>query len=423
MSASEATETVFSLTVPQVVFGAGASREAGFHLKRLGVTRALLVTDSVLAGLGVPDPVVEAIRAAGIDVEVYVSPAGEPSVSSMQAAGDHARAGGYDGFVGLGGGSSLDTVKVCALMATHGGELMDYVNPPIGAGKPVPGPLLPVVALPTTAGTGSEVTAVAILDVPEHHVKTGIAHQLLRPRLAINDPELTVGCPPAVTAAVGLDALMHAIEAYTAIPFDARPRSADPAARPPYQGANPLCDIWVERAIELGGKHLRNAVADGTDVDARLGMMQCATYAGIGFGNAGVHVPHACSYPIAGLRHDWSPPGFPGKARGVPHGIAVIVTAAAGLRLTEPALPERHRRAAEMLTGTSVEQDDRDALPRALEELMRDVGSPSSLAAFDFTADDIPALIEGALKQQRLLSIAPLPVGEAELEQVLTQSL
>ena len=420
---SSTKESVFSLTLPQVVFGAGASREAGFHLGRLGVRRALLVTDEILAGLGIPDPVVGAIRAAGIDVDVYANPPGEPSVDSMRAAGEHARAGGYDGFVGLGGGSALDTVKVCALLATHGGELMDYVNPPIGAGAPVPGPLLPVVALPTTAGTGSEVTAVAILDVPEHHVKTGIAHQLLRPRIAINDPELTLGCPPAVTAAVGLDALMHAIEAYTAIPFDARPAAADPAARPPYQGANPLCDIWVERAIELGGRHLRQAVADGRHVEARLGMMQCATYAGIGFGNAGVHVPHACSYPIAGLRHDWSPPGFPGAARGVPHGIAVIVTAAAGLRLTEPALPERHRRAAELLTGAPVDAGDRDALPRALEQLMRDVGSPSSLAAFGFTADDVPALVEGALKQQRLLAIAPLPVGAAELEQVLTQSL
>src|SRR5262249_10553798 len=152
----------------------------------------------------------------------------------------------------------------------------------------------------------------------------------------------------------GLNALMHAIEAYTAIPFNVRPRPEDPAHRPPYQGANPLCDVFVERAIQLGSRYLRRAVADGSDLRAGLGMMECATYAGIGFGNAGVHVPHACSYPIAGLRHDWSPPGFPGKARGVPHGIAVIVTAPAGLRLTEPALPERHRRAAELLTGEDV---------------------------------------------------------------------
>ena len=338
--------------------------------------RALVVTDEVLARLGLPDPVVAAIRDAGVEAEVYAAPAGEPSVASMQAAAEHAQAGGYDGFVGLGGGSALDTVKAAALLATHGGEILDWVNPPIGGGRAVPGPLLPVVALPTTAGTGSEVTAVAVLDVPEHRVKTGISHQHLRPRLAICDPELTVGCPPAVTAAVGLDALMHAIEAYVSLPYDARPRPDDPGARPPYQGANPLADVWVERAIELGGRYLRRAVADGSDLEARHGMLQCATFAGIGFGNAGVHVPHACSYPIAGLRHDWAPPGFPGPGRGVPHGIAVIVTAVAGLRLTAPVLPERHARAAELLTGEPVDAGDLDALPRAIARLIADVGAP-----------------------------------------------
>jgi alcohol dehydrogenase class IV len=254
-------------------------------------------------------------------------------------------------------------------------------------------------------------------------VKTGISHAFMRPRLAICDPELTVGCPPAVTAAVGLDALMHAIEAYTSVPFDTRPRWDDPAPRPPYQGANPLSDVWVERAIVLGGQFLRRAVADGRDLEARLGMLQCATFAGIGFGNAGVHVPHACSYPIAGMRHDWSPPGFPGAAKGVPHGIAVILTAGPGLRLTAPVLPERHARAAELLTGGAVDPGDHDALPRALETLMADVGSPSRLGELGFTEADLPDLVAGALKQERLLKVAPLPVGAAELEGVFRDSL
>jgi alcohol dehydrogenase class IV len=416
-------ERVCQLLAPPVILGAGAAGETGHHLRKLGVTRALVVTDEVLAGLGLPDPVVAAIREAGVEAELYAAPAGEPTTASMLAAGEHARAGGYDGFVGIGGGSALDTVKVAALLATHGGELLDYVNPPIGGGVAPAGPLLPVVALPTTSGTGSEVTAVAVLDIPEHRVKTGISHQFLRPRLAICDPELTVGCPPAVTAAVGLDALMHALEAYTCLPYDERPPAADPAARPPYQGANPLADVWVERAIELGGRHLRRAVEDGRDLEARYGMLQCATFAGIGFGNAGVHVPHACSYPIAGLRHDWSPPGFPGKGRGVPHGVAVILTGPAGLRLSAPALPARHRRAAELLTGLPVDADDLEALPRALEELIRDVGAPSGLAGLGFGEDDLPALVEGALKQQRLLAGAPVPVGEAELQRVFRESM
>jgi alcohol dehydrogenase class IV len=416
-------ETVCQLLMPPVVLGAGAARETGHHLTRLGVRRALVVTDEVLARLGLPDPVVASIRDAGVEAEVYAAPAGEPSVASMQAAAEHAQAGGYDGFVGLGGGSALDTVKAAALLATHGGAILDWVNPPIGGGRAVPGPLLPVVALPTTAGTGSEVTAVAVLDVPEHRVKTGISHQHLRPRLAICDPELTVGCPPAVTAAVGLDALMHAIEAYVSLPYDARPRPDDPGTRPPYQGANPLADVWVERAIELGGRYLRRAVADGSDLEARHGMLQCATFAGIGFGNAGVHVPHACSYPIAGLRHDWAPPGFPGPGRGVPHGIAVIVTAVAGLRLTAPMLPERHARAAELLTGEPVDAGDLDALPRAIARLIADVGAPARLSELGFAETDVPDLVAGALKQERLLKIAPLPVGAAELETVFRASL
>jgi alcohol dehydrogenase class IV len=420
---SAPTETVCQLLAPPVVLGAGASAETGHQLARLGVTRALVVTDAVLAGLGLPDPVVAAIRDAGIEAELYAAPAGEPTLASMTAAAAHAAAGDYDGFVGVGGGSALDTVKVCALAATHGGELLDYVNPPIGGGRAPAGPLLPVVALPTTAGTGSEVTAVAILDVPEHRVKTGIAHAYLRPRLAICDPELTIGCPPAVTAAVGLDALMHAVEAYTSVPFDSRPRWTDPGPRPPYQGSNPLSDVWVERAIELAGRYLRRAVADGTDLEARQGMLQCATFAGIGFGNAGVHVPHACSYPIAGMRHDWSPPGFPGAAKGVPHGVAVILTASAGLRLTAPVLPERHRRAAELLTGERVDEGDVDALPRAIETLIADVGTPSRLSQLGFTQADLPDLVAGALKQERLLKVAPLPVGAEELERVFHQSM
>ena len=287
----------------------------------------------------------------------------------------------------------------------------------------MPGPLLPLIGVPTTAGTGAEATTVAIIDLPDHHVKSGISHAYLRPLLGIVDPDLTLTTPAAVTAAVGLDVLCHAIESYTAIAYDARPRAASPDLRPPYQGANPVSDLWSEQAIRLAGGALRRAVADGSDHGARTEMALAASTAGRAFGQAGVHIPHACSYPVAGLRHEWKPPGYPGESRFVPHGFAVVLTAPAAFRFTEPAAPERHRRAAELLTGAPVEADDHDALPRAFEQLMRDTGAPHGLRELGYGEDDLPALVEGALKQQRLLVCTPCPVGAADLEAILRASL
>ena len=249
------------------------------------------------------------LRAAGIETGVFDRITGEPTEASVAEAIEAATTGGWDGFVGIGGGSALDTAKLCALFATHGGGVYDYLNKPVGEGRQVPGPLLPLVALPTTSGTGSEVTTVAIVDVG---VKSGISHRYLRPRIAIVDPLLSVSCPPGVTASVGLDALLHAVEGYTTLPYDRRPK-LPPGERPPYQGAHPMADLLCAKAIELVGANLRRAVADGSDVDARSNMALAATIAGVGFGSAGVHIPHALSYPIASLRHAWSPPDYGGR--------------------------------------------------------------------------------------------------------------
>jgi hydroxyacid-oxoacid transhydrogenase len=407
-------ETVFTVESTPIVFGAGAAAETGFHLRRLGVRRALLVSDPHVVELGITERVRAGIAELGIEAEVYGHARVEPSESSALEAIAAARAGGFDGFVGVGGGSSIDTAKMAALVATHGGELLDYVNRPIGEAKPPPGPLLPVVAVPTTAGTGSEATAVAILDFPRLGVKTGIAHRHLRPRVGIVDPLLTLGLPSAVTASCGLDVLCHAVESFTTRPFTSRERTS-PDERPPYQGSNPISDIWCRRAIEAGGRYLRRAVADGSDVEARTEMMLAATIAGIGFGNAGVHVPHACAYPIASLRHEWTPPGYPAAHPFVPHGFSVCVTAPAAFRFTEPALPERHREAARLLGA--------EDLATTFAGLMRDVGAPTSLSELGYAATDVPALAEGAAKQQRLLAVAPREVGLADLERILRESL
>jgi len=407
-------ETVFTVEATPIVFGAGASQETGFHLRRLGVRRAMLVSDPHVHGLGITERVRSAIAELGIETEVFARARVEPSEESALDAVAFARDGSFDGFVGIGGGSSIDTAKIAALVATHGGELLDWVNRPIGEAKAPPGPLLPVVAVPTTAGTGSEATSVAILDFPRLGVKTGISHRYLRPRIGIVDPGLTRDLPAAVTASCGLDVVCHAAESYTARPFESRERST-PDERPPYQGANPVSDLWSTKALDSGGKYLRRAVADGSDLEARGAMMLAATMAGIGFGNAGVHIPHACAYPIASAKHAWTPPGYPDPHPFVPHGFSVTVTSPAAFRFTEPAAPDRHREAARLLGG--------EDLGETLAELMRDVGAPLTLRELGYSEADVPGLAEGAFKQQRLLAVAPREAGVPELEQILRASL
>jgi len=413
-------ETVFTVEATPFSFGAGAVADLGWEVERLGLRRVVLFADPALADFGHTGRVLEILRTAGVEVEVYDRIRVEPTADSMRRAARWARSQEPDGFVALGGGSTIDHAKVANLLAVHGGELLDYVNPPIGGGAKPPSPLLPLVAVPTTAGSGSEATTVAVLDLPEQRVKTGISHRFLRPTRALVDPELSTTVPAGVIASAGLDVVCHAVESFLSLPFDCRPRPATPADRPPYQGSNPVADVWSGRAIELGGRYLRRAVADGDDLEARGNMMLAATLAGVGFGSAGVHLPHACAYPIAGLRHDYHADGY--RDPFVPHGLSVIVTAPAAFRFTYDALPEKHHRVAELLTGGAVEPGP-EALPRALRELMRGVGAPATLAELGYDEADLPALVAGANKQQRLLAVAPNTPTAGDLERILRESM
>ncbi|HKC09821.1 MAG TPA: hydroxyacid-oxoacid transhydrogenase, partial [Methylomirabilota bacterium] len=287
------------------------------------------------------------------------------------------------------------------------------------------GPVRPLIAVPTTAGTGSETTAVAVTHIVDQNVKAGVSHRLLRPALGIVDPLNTLTAPPEVTAAAGADILTHAIESYTTRPYNARAKH-HPPDRPAYIGANPASDIWCEKAMEYAARYLRRAVLNGLDVEARLHLALAANYAGIGFGNAGVHVPHAVAYPIAGLVRDYVPSGYRTRHPLVPHGMSVILTAPAAFRFTYTSAPERHLRAAELL-GWPVadlnEAERREALPQALLSIMRDIGIPNGLTAIGYTERDLPALIEGTLRQPRLLSGAPRHVGAAELDLILRDAM
>ncbi|MQA98009.1 MAG: iron-containing alcohol dehydrogenase [Streptosporangiales bacterium] len=326
-------------------------------------------------------------------------------------------------LVAVGGGTSIDTAKAINLLLTNPGELMDYVNVPVGGGLAPVNPLLPLVAVPTTTGTGAESTTVCVLDVLELKVKTGISHPRLRPALAVIDPGLTLTQPAGVTAAAGMDILCHAVESYTARPYSSFERKR-PEQRVPYCGANPISDMWSERAMSLLAGSFRRAVRHGDDATARAEMALAATLAGMGFGNAGVHIPHANAYPIAGRVRDFRPKDYPDAEPMVPHGMSVALTAPAAFRFTYPAAPERHVRAAELLDPAAPRPSDpAEYLPSVLTSLMRDIGIPNGIGAVGYRADDVPALVEGALRQQRLLATAPREVTGDDLTAIFTGSM
>src|SRR3954452_7896888 len=416
-------ETIFTLEATPLKYGPGAARDAGWELKRLGVTRAFLVTDPGVRDAGHADAVRERIEAEGIEVVVYDRARVEPTLEAFREAADAAKDAEADGFVSVGGGSSIDTAKVADLVTTHPADVMDYVNPPVGEGKDPPSPLRPHLAIPTTGGTGSEATTVAVLDIPDMRLKSGISHRYLRPSQGRGDPALLKPLPGPVVASTGLDVVCHAAESFLAKPFDTREAPNSPDDRPPYQGANPVADVWSAKALELGGRFLRRAVEDPEDVEARGAMMLAASMAGVGFGSAGVHIPHSCAYPIAGLKHEYQPPGYDVDHKLVPHGHSVIVTALAAFRFTYEAMPERHEQVAELLNAGALDDPGPDSLPDVIRQLMRDIDAPSGVAELGYTEDDVPALVDGAMKQQRLLVIAPRDVSEDDLGHILNASM
>jgi alcohol dehydrogenase class IV len=416
-----ARETIFTLEATPIKYGPGAVADAGWEMQRLRVRRVLLVTDPGVAAAGHAERVQRSLEDAGIEVVVYDRARVEPTLDSFQDAADFALDAGVEGFVSVGGGSSIDTAKVANLIVSHPAAVMEYVNPPIGDGRKPPAPLKPHLAIPTTSGTGSEATTVAVLDIPDKQVKTGISHRYLRPDQAIVDPDLARSLPAEVCASAGLDVVCHAAESFISRRYDTREAPETPDDRPPYQGANPVADVWSQKALEYGGRFLRRAVADADDVEARGAMMLAASMAGVGFGSAGVHIPHACAYPIAGLKHAYQPPGYPDDHPFVPHGHSVIVTSPAAFRFTYEADPKRHHRVAELLTGEP--GDGPDALPEAIRALMRDVGAPDGIGELGYEEADIEALVEGALQQQRLLAVAPREVGANDLARILRDSL
>jgi hydroxyacid-oxoacid transhydrogenase len=419
-------DTVFTMRSTPYKFGVGATDEIGDDLVSLGLHRVLVVTDPGVAATSIPARVMERLREKNIDCGVFQDVRIEPTDSSARAAIAFAEEFRPEGYVAIGGGSVMDTTKIMNLYVTYPAPFLTYVNAPIGEAKPVPGPLKPMVCIPTTAGTSSENTSIAVVDMTELRVKTGISHQRLRATLGVLDPLNSLTVPPMVTACSGADVLTHAIESYTALAYDEREKPASPSLRPPYQGANPISDIWCEQAIKLVHEFLPKVVADGQDLEARTQMMLATVYAGMGFSNAGVHIPHAMGYPIAGNVRAFRPADYPSAKALVPHGMSTALGAPAAFQFTAEAKPERHRQIAEWMgaraKGSSAGSAG-EALREAFIAFMQSIRMPNGLKAVGYTSDDIPALVEGTLKQKRLIGISPRQVTEEAVGKMMEESL
>jgi hydroxyacid-oxoacid transhydrogenase len=414
-------ETRFTMDTSAIKFGPGATREVGADMARLGARRVMVVTDPRLAGGETVAAVLDALRNEGIDAVLFDRVRVEPTDRTFMEAAAFATEGGFDGYVAVGGGSVMDTAKAANLYATYPAPLLTYVNPPIGEGRPVPGPLKPLIAIPTTAGTGSETTGVAIFDYEDLHAKTGIAHRALRPAMGIIDPDNTRTMPPMVAACSALDVLSHAVESFTAMPYHDRPAPEDPGQRPAYQGANPISDIWATKAMDAMARNIVRVVEDPSDDEARGEMLLAAAYAGIGFGNAGVHLPHGMSYPVSGMVREYVPEGYPDDHAIVPHGMSVILNAPAVFRWTGQANPERHLEAARWLGAETRGAGNADAgaiLADAIIAIMQRVGMPNGLSAVGFGPADVDALVAGTLPQHRVTKLSPRPASESDLREL-----
>ncbi len=419
-------DTAFQIMASNCRFGCGITHEVGMDLVDLGARRVLVVIDPALRSLPTGAVVQQSLEENKLEFAVFDEVEVEPTDISFLAAAKFATEGQFDAVVAVGGGSTIDTAKAANLYATYPADFLDYVNPSIGKQRAVPGPLKPLIAIPTTAGTGSETTGVAIFDYTPLRVKTGIASKYLRPTMGLVDWENTRTQPAAVAASAGLDVLSHALESYTALPYDQRSRADRPSLRAAYQGANPMSDVWALRALEIVAEFLPRAVADTSDDEARMQMILASSMAGIGFGNAGVHLPHAMAYPVAGMVREFRPAGYATQNPMVPHGMSVILHTPAVARFTAPMSPERHLIAAKAL-GADVSRASLSDAGRILADqvihFMQTLGMPRGLQEVGYSMSDMSVLVDGTLAQQRLLKLSPRVAGPDVLAKLFEESM
>ncbi|XP_060067398.1 hydroxyacid-oxoacid transhydrogenase, mitochondrial-like isoform X1 [Ylistrum balloti] len=416
-------EYAFEMACSNIRYGPGVTKEVGMDCKNMGAKLVCVMTDKYLSPLSPVQVALESLERQNVPYKLYDGCRVEPTDESFKAAIDFSKQHDFDLFLAIGGGSVMDTCKAANLYSSKpDSELLDYVNAPIGKGLPVTHPLKPLIAVATTAGTGSETTGTSVFDYLPMKAKTGISNRALRPTLGIVDPLHLLSMPERVTAYSGIDVLCHAIESYTAVPYQERgPCPENPILRPAYQGCNPISDIWSAQALRMTNKYLKRAVYDKGDVEARSTMGLASSYAGIGFGNAGVHLCHGMSYPISGLVKDFVSEGYDQDIALVPHGLSVVISAPAVFEFMASACPERHLQAANFLGVDITNKKKEDAgqvLGDRLREIMQDIGVPDGLIDLGYTKDDIPALVKGTLPQHRVIKLAPRQQTEEDLTQI-----
>merc|ERR1712042_256093 len=375
-NSADSKEYAFEMACSNIRYGNGVTREVGMDMDSLGAKKVGVFTDTNLVNLPPVKQVSDSLVKNKVNYVLYDKVRVEPSDVSFKDAAEFAKKEELDAFLAVGGGSVMDTAKAANLYSSDpGADFLDYVNAPIGKGKPVTVSLKPLVAVPTTSGTGSETTGVAVFDYEPLQAKTGIANRALRPLLGIVDPLHTLHMPERVAAFSGFDVLCHALESYTAIKYtDRSPRPSSPLLRPAYQGSNPISDIWSRHALGIIQKYFTRAVYDKEDLEARSQMHLASTFAGIGFGNAGVHLCHGLSYSIAGNVKRHQPHGYTCDHPIIPHGLSVVITAPAVFNFTGAANPDRHLEAAQMLGRDTRGDKQADAGP-ILADIMRNIMS------------------------------------------------
>ena len=414
-------DSAFTIDASTLTFGAGCLKEAGDQARALGLKKVGIYTDAGVKKLPPLATVTRSLKAAGIDYAIYDEVRVEPTDESFKAAARFAVEGKFDGFFSVGGGSVMDTCKAANLYSTYPADLLTYVNAPVGGGQPVPGPLKPHIACPTTSGTGSEATGIAIFDLLAMKAKTGIQSRLLKPTTGLIDPEVTRTLPSTIVASTGFDAMSHALETLTDISYARRMRPAGSSVRPPSQGANPFSDMVAFEALGLVGKYLVRAVNDANDTEARAEMMYAGTLAGIAFGNAGCHLPHGMSYAVSGLVREYRAPHYPQHEPFVPHGMSVVLNAPSVYRFTAAACPDRHLDAAQRLGADlrgATPADAGEVLAGQIIKFMQATKFPGGLSSIGFSERDVDALVEGTWPQQRVIKNAPREVTRDDLREL-----